>query len=99
MKANQDVIEEKSARDVMRLPIASVATTFRVLTEEIALLRKSHEVVLIPMGSKPQVLSCILLSKKFPDVSCLRVSSRLNEPQKVDAAGPFVCTSIVIQTE
>jgi len=60
-------------RDValMRLPLRSVETAYRALADFIAPHRQSANVILVPLGPKPHVLACLLLARRFAEVTCL----------------------------
>lgn len=61
----------KSTAHVIQIPLRSVETAYRTLTEIILPISQEANVVLIPMGPKPHVLASILVASKFREVACL----------------------------
>jgi hypothetical protein len=90
---NQELIE-KHARDTFGLPLDSVEQAFGQLAEIIAPHRREADITAVPMGPKPHVLAAILLSMRFEEVSCLRVSGRRPIHEPIAAAGHVVCTTV-----
>lgn len=76
------------------LPLDSVEDAFRGLSELISPYRQNASITLIPMGPKPHVLSAILMSMKFPEITCLRVAGDRKKPDRVDTTGQLVCTRV-----
>jgi hypothetical protein len=85
---NSRFIAEYLRSKVLRLPLRSVEKTFRALAELILPFRRNSNVVLVPMGPKPHVLSCILLASRFREVSCLYAKGSRSRPIRVRAAAP-----------
>jgi hypothetical protein len=78
----------------IKLPIHSVEQSFAKLAELISHDLDNSDVVLIPMGAKPHVLTSILLAMKFPHIACLRVSASASKSKDVRGAGVPICTRV-----
>jgi len=97
-RENKDLIEDHHTQMVLELPLSSVETTYRYLSELITPFRPTAEVVLVPMGPKPHVLAGILVAMRFPDVACLRVSARRERPEEVEAEGSIVAARVELRS-
>ncbi len=97
LSSNDFLIQHSDA--VIEVPLSSVETAVRYLAELVLPHRPHSEVVLIPMGPKPHVLASILLSMRFGDICCLRVSARRERPEAVRAAGEILATRVVFKGE
>jgi hypothetical protein len=97
---NQDFLEEPRVKQhVLELPLRSVETSYRYLSELVTPHRFKDSVTLVPMGPKPHVLASILVSMRFPEVSCMRVSAKRGRPEKVEPNGEVVAARVVIRKE
>lgn len=92
-QANKILIDDY-ARVTLELPLHSVESTFRMLGELIEPHRKEADITIVPMGPKPHVLAGMLLSLRYEEVACLRVTGRRSEPENVSTNGNFVCTTV-----
>lgn len=92
-EANRELIESHAAA-VLELPLGSVQATYRHLAELISPHLMEASISVVPMGPKPHVLSSILLSMRFPEITCLRVSSRDPKPENVGTSGDTVVTRV-----
>jgi hypothetical protein len=54
---------------------------------------------LVPMGPKPHVLASILVSMRFAEVSCMRVSVTRERPEKVDPTGEVIAARVVVHKQ
>lgn len=87
------------AKHIYPLPLDSVEQTFRALAEITSGYRDDADITLIPMGPKPHVLAAILLSLRFKEIACLRVSGKGVKPEDVEPTGDFVVTRIHFKPE
>jgi hypothetical protein len=72
-RTNKDFLDEpRVKRHVLELPLKSVETAYRFLSELVAPHSRKDSVTLVPMGPKPHILASILVSMRFPEVSCTR---------------------------
>jgi hypothetical protein len=95
---NKDFLEEPRVKQhVFELPLRSVETTYRYLSELVTPHRFKDSVTLVPMGPKPHVLASMLVSMRFPEVSCMRVSAKRARPEKVEPTGEIVAVRVVIR--
>lgn len=85
------------ARATFELPINSVEQTFSYLSEVISPHRVNAHVIFVPMGPKPHILAAILLSMRFEEVSCLRVSGKRKRPEHVGTTGKTVVTNVTFK--
>jgi hypothetical protein len=76
------------------LPLDSIEDAYRGLAELISPYRQNASITLIPMGPKPHVLTAILMSMKFPEITCLRVAGDRKRPERVDTTGQLVGTRV-----
>jgi len=90
---NEEIIQ-KHAKCTLDLPLGSVERTFCGLSELIAPHILESDVTLVPMGPKPHVLASILLSLRFIEVACLRVSGHGATPARVEATGEVIATRV-----
>jgi len=93
---NNELVESSKTKAVLELPLRSLETCYRTLAETISPHRPDGEITIIPMGPKPHVLASILVSMRFREVSCLRVTA---EPDSSDvkAEGDVVATRVIIK--
>jgi hypothetical protein len=95
---NKDLIHSLKKKQLIELPFISIEKSYRILAETIAPHRLDGEITLIPMGPKPHVLTSILVSMRFQEVACLRVSGAPN-PLDVIPTGEIVATRVIIKGE
>jgi len=99
-KTNKDFLDEPRVKQhVLELPLKSVETSYRFLSELVAPHRLKDSVTLVPMGPKPHILASILVSMRFPEVSCMRVSAKRVRPEKVEPNGEVVAVRVVVRKE
>jgi hypothetical protein len=99
-KLNKDFLEEPRVKQhVLELPLRSVESSYRLLSELITPHRFSDTVTLVPMGPKPHILASILVSMRFPEVSCMRISAKRDRPEKVEPSGEVVATRVVVRKD
>lgn len=97
---NKDFLEEPRVKQhVLELPLRSIETCYRFLSELVAPHRFKDSVTLVPMGPKPHILASILVSMRFPEVSCMRVSAKRARPEKVEANGEVIAVRVVVRKE
>lgn len=95
-KDNKDTINDFIKNPPLKLPINSIETSYRYLAELIAPYLDQKEVIFIPMGPKPHILTCILLSRRFRNITCLRVSAEdpPHKPLDIAPSGEIYATQI-----
>jgi hypothetical protein len=97
---NKDFLDEPRVKQhVLELPLRSVETCYRYLSELVTPHRFKDSVTLVPMGPKPHILASILVSMRFPEVSCMRVSAKRASPEKVEANGEIIAVRVVVRKE
>ncbi len=94
--ANYELIN-RHARETLELPLGSVESTFSHLAELIMPHREEADITFIPMGPKPHVLAAILLAIRFEEITCLRVSGKRSQPERVAATGVIVGTRSIFR--
>ncbi len=92
LEKNKELI--KIANTTLRLPLKSVETAYRYLTEVVMPHRQDSNIIFIPMGPKPHILAAILLSIKFGDIICLRVSGKRANAADIRATGDIITTRL-----
>lgn len=98
LEKNQDFLEEtKTHEKVLKFPLRSVEGSYRYLSELIAPHRGEDIITLVPMGPKPHVLASILVSMRFPEVSCLRISAKRERPENVAPTGEIMVTRVIVR--
>lgn len=97
-RLNKDFLEEPRVKgNVLELPVRSVETSYRFLSELVTPHRFTDSITLVPMGPKPHVLASILVSMRFPEVSCMRVSIRRERPEKIDPNGEVTAARVTVR--
>jgi hypothetical protein len=97
---NKDFLEEPRVKQhILELPLRSIETCYRYLSELVAPHRLKDGVTLVPMGPKPHILASILVAMRFPEVSCMRVSASRQRPEKVEANGETIAVRVIIRQE
>lgn len=94
MRNNQFIIEHSSG--LLELPLKRVQLTLRYLTDFVSPFLKRDEIILIPMGPKPHVLAAMLLSLRYKEIACLRVSAKRKRAEKVEPTGGIIGTKVII---
>jgi len=95
MERNEALLS-RIGRRPLNIPLTSIETASRYLAELVMPFRRDCEVALIPMGPKPHVLASIILSMRFPEIVCLRVSHDRTGDEQVTATGDLVVTRVVL---
>lgn len=95
-KINSELIAD--AKKTLELPLFSVEQTYVNLAEIVSLHKSEADIVFIPMGPKPHVLASILLSMKFGEVTCLRVSTIDGHKNNIIPTGQIIATSLVFNS-
>lgn len=67
------------------ISVASVESVFRIVAELVAPSLGLRNVALIPLGPKPHVLGCMLVSNRLRDVTCMYVRGARQIVQQVEA--------------
>lgn len=99
-KLNKDFLDEPRVKQhVLELPLRSVETSYRFLSELVAPHRSIDSVTLVPMGPKPHILASMLVSMRFPEVSCMRVSAKRARPEKVAPNTEVIAVRVVVRKE
>jgi hypothetical protein len=99
-RLNSDFLDEPRVKQhVLELPLRSVEASYRLLSELVTPHRFKDSVTLVPMGPKPHVLASILVSMRFPEVSCMRVSAKRASPEKVEPNGEIIAVRVVVRKE
>jgi hypothetical protein len=97
---NKDFLEEPRVKQhILELPLRSIETCYRFLSELITPHLLKDSITLVPMGPKPHVLASILVSMRFPEVSCMRVSAKRARPEKVEPNGEVVAVRVVVHKD
>jgi hypothetical protein len=96
-RLNKDFLEEPRVKgNVFELPLRSAETSYRFLSELVIPHRLTDSITLVPMGPKPHVLASILVSMRFPEVSCMRVSVK-RKPEKIVPTGEVLAARVTVR--
>jgi len=77
------------------LPICSLSRSYQVLFEVVANYMDNHNCILVPMGPKPHVMACIMLSLICDGISCIHVSgSREIDVDAIPMDNAFTLTRV-----
>ena len=89
---NKELIERANIN--FSFPVSSVVQAYKCLSEIANThMAKGDEVILVPMGPKPQVLASILVSFSNPSVCTLRVRHE-DYSSDIEASGKMILTRI-----
>jgi hypothetical protein len=80
--------------EALQVPLNSIQTTLKYLSDFVTPLLHNSQIILIPMGPKPHVLAGILLSMRHKEIACLRVSARRKRAEIVEATGDLIATRV-----
>jgi hypothetical protein len=72
---NDSLIRSLGVENIFTHPINDLKTTDSLLSSLCVNLRKTHRVILAPLGPKPFALMCFLVATKYLDIDVWRVSS------------------------
>lgn len=98
--ANKDFLEEPRVnKHVLELPLRSVEASYRFLSELVTPYRFKDSITLVPMGPKPHVLASMLVSMRFAEVSCMRVSATRAHPEKVEPTGEVIAARVIVHKQ
>lgn len=97
LSINQEFIDHQlsEGKNLLRLPISSVATTFEQLCQLIQPLRQNHNITIIQFGPKPHIIASTLAGIFFENVSCIYSEYSRSKPFDVIANGELVITRII----
>jgi len=97
---NKDFLDEPGVvKRILELPLRSVENCYRLLSELVSPHRYADSVTIVPMGPKPHVLASILVSMRFPEVSCMRVGAKRAHPERVEPNGEILAVRVVVGGE
>ncbi len=91
--SNEELIG-RHMRSHIGVSLRSVEDTFRLVGEVIEFHRQEADITLVPMGPKPHVLAAVLLSMKFEEIACLRVTGGRSAPVDIKPNGQIVGTRV-----
>ena len=74
--------------EMINLDYLNVENAFRVLSEIVHYyISEEWSINLIPLGPKTHTLACILLSQRYPEISCLYVDGKTSVPLDIESSG------------
>lgn len=99
LEKNKDFISHYLGGEdkLIKLPINSIATCYDNMSQMLSPLRSEYNVSIIPFGPKPHILTAILCSFNYPNVTCLYSEYIRKETTKVQSSGDFVISRLYIQ--
>ncbi|WMB71679.1 hypothetical protein RA178_14760 [Shewanella oncorhynchi] len=99
LEKNKDFISHYlgGVENLVKLPINSISTCYDNMSQMLSLLKTDYNVSIIPFGPKPHILTAILCSFNFPNVTCLYSEYIRNTTVKVESSGDFVISRLHIK--
>lgn len=99
LEKNKDFISHYLGGEdkLVKLPINSIATCYDNMTQMLSPLRSDYNVSIIPFGPKPHIMTAILCSFIYPNVTCLYSEYIRKETAKVESSGDFVISRLHIR--
>lgn len=91
--SNEQLIK-RHMKSYIGVSLHSVEDTFRLVGELIDYHRQEADITLVPMGPKPHVLAAVLLSMKFEEIACLRVTGGRSAPVDIKPNGQLIGTRV-----
>ncbi|WP_367987786.1 hypothetical protein AB2S62_00235 [Vibrio sp. NTOU-M3] len=80
--------------NLIRLPINSISACYENMSQLLQPLEKEHNVSIIPFGPKPHILTAILCSFNFPNVTCMYSEYIRKSTTRVQATGDLVLSRV-----
>ncbi len=79
---------------LIKLPINSLASCYEHMTQMLSPLCRDYNVSFIPFGPKPHILTSILCSFNFPNVTCMYSEYIRNKTVKVESSGDMIISRV-----
>lgn len=95
-QTNREILE--LSRDTLLLPLSSVSVSVKKLAELLAPYIGQADVTYIPVGPKPHVLTGLLLSMVYDDVTVLHIRGDNASPEDVKPCGALICTKVSLSS-
>lgn len=83
--------------NLLKLPINSISSCYEHMSQVLSPLEKDYNVSIIPFGPKPHILTAILCSFNFPNVTCMYSEYIRNRTTPVQATGDIVISRVYSQ--
>jgi hypothetical protein len=81
-------------KNLVKLPINSISLCYEHMSQMIMPLQNDFNVSIIPFGPKPHILTSILCSFNFPNVTCMYSEYIRKTTTKVQASGEIVISRV-----
>lgn len=95
LRCNRPLIEKASA--LVELPLYSLSTAYRGLTELTWPYVDRYHINILPMGPKPHILASMLVAQTFRSVSCLYGKIDLPSGPDIEGNGQYCIGSVVFE--
>ncbi|MFL3650518.1 MAG: hypothetical protein ACI6PR_04795 [Pseudoalteromonas sp.] len=80
--------------NLIRLPINSISACYENMSQLLQPLEREYNVSIIPFGPKPHILTAILCSFNFPNVTCMYSEYLRKSTTRVQATGDLVLSRV-----
>lgn len=81
-------------KNLLRLPINSISSCYEHMNQVLSPLEKDYNVSIIPFGPKPHILTAVLCSFNFPNVTCMYSEYIRKNTTRVQATGDIVISRV-----
>ncbi|ATD28861.1 hypothetical protein AAFS68_003313 [Vibrio cholerae] len=85
--------------NLIKLPINSLSSCYEHMTQILSPLCRDYNVSFIPFGPKPHILTSILCSFNFPNVTCMYSEYIRNKTVKVESSGDIIISRVYRKKE
>jgi len=92
-RQNSELLNEY-ASGILEIPLLSCESTFRYLGELISTYINNSDITIIPMGPKPHILSAILLSFRFKEITCLYINGKRERTELINPTGHYAVSRV-----
>ncbi|CAK3889147.1 conserved hypothetical protein [Vibrio crassostreae] len=79
---------------LIKLPINSLSSSYEHMTQMLSPLCREYNVSIVPFGPKPHILTSILCSFNFPNVTCMYSEYLRNKTVKVESSGDIIISRV-----
>lgn len=79
---------------LIKLPINSLSSCYEHMTQMLSPLCRDYNVSFIPFGPKPHILTSVLCSFNFPNVTCMYSEYIRNKTVRVESSGDIIISRV-----
>lgn len=85
--------------NIIKLPINSLATCYEHMSQILMPLQQEYNVSIIPFGPKPHIITSILCSLNFNNVTCMYSEYKRNRTAIVQSTGDITASRVIFEPE